>query len=79
MLGFIPNIGLPELAIIFLIILLIFGPGKLPEVGRFIGKGVRNFKKSVEEKDEPQESKVKSEESYENETTVEEKESSETT
>lgn len=79
MVGFIPNIGLPELALIFIIILLIFGPGKLPEVGKLIGRGLRNFKQSMDEKEESQESKVTAEESHEDEAKVEKKESSETT
>lgn len=50
-LGFLPSIGIWELVIILVIILLIFGPGKLPEVGKAIGKSLRSFKdaqKSVE-------------------------------
>ena len=43
------GIGLPELLIILVIILIIFGVGKLPEIGSAIGKGIRNFKKSVNE------------------------------
>jgi sec-independent protein translocase protein TatA len=36
--------GLPELVIILVIIILIFGANRLPEIGRGIGKGIRNFK-----------------------------------
>jgi len=43
------NIGLPELMVIMAIALLIFGPKKLPEVGRTIGKAIREFKKSTDE------------------------------
>jgi len=43
------GIGMPELIIILVIILIIFGAGKLPEIGGAIGKGIRNFKKSVSE------------------------------
>lgn len=39
-------IGWPELIIILVIILVIFGPKRLPEVGRSLGKGLREFKKS---------------------------------
>ncbi len=46
------GIGLPELIVILLIALIFVGPGKLPEVGKAIGKGIRNFKKAVEEPDE---------------------------
>lgn len=38
------RIGLPELMIILVIIILIFGANRLPEIGRGIGKGIRNFK-----------------------------------
>jgi sec-independent protein translocase protein TatA len=40
------NIGLPELILIFFVALVIFGPRKLPEVGRSIGKALRSFKKA---------------------------------
>jgi sec-independent protein translocase protein TatA len=46
------GIGMPELVIILVIILIIFGAGKLPEIGGAIGKGIRNFKKSFKENDE---------------------------
>jgi len=46
------GIGMPELLIILVIILIIFGAGKLPEIGGAVGKGIRNFKKSVKEQDE---------------------------
>ena len=42
------GIGLPELIIILVIALIFVGPGKLPEVGKAIGKGIRNFKNAVE-------------------------------
>ncbi len=38
------NIGMPELIIILVIILIIFGAGKLPEIGAGMGKAIRNFK-----------------------------------
>jgi TatA/E family protein of Tat protein translocase len=43
------NIGFPELLIIMVIALLIFGPKKLPEVGRSIGKAVREFRRTSDE------------------------------
>jgi sec-independent protein translocase protein TatA len=46
------GIGIPELIIILVIVLIIFGAGKLPEIGGAIGKGIKNFKKSVREPDE---------------------------
>ncbi|MFO7838051.1 MAG: twin-arginine translocase TatA/TatE family subunit, partial [Desulfosalsimonadaceae bacterium] len=41
------GIGMPELLIILVIILIVFGAGKLPEIGSGIGKGIRNFKKAT--------------------------------
>ena len=38
------RLGIPELLIILAIIILIFGASRLPEIGRGIGKGIRNFK-----------------------------------
>jgi sec-independent protein translocase protein TatA len=38
--------------IVLVIVLVIFGPGKLPQIGEGLGKGIRNFKKSVNEADE---------------------------
>ena len=46
------GIGMPELIIILVIILIIFGAGKLPEIGGAIGKGIKNFKKATKEPDE---------------------------
>ncbi len=46
------GIGMPELLIILVIILIIFGAGKLPESGGAIGKGIKNFKKASREPDE---------------------------
>ena len=43
------NIGLPEMMVIMAIALLVFGPKKLPEIGRSVGKALREFKKSTEE------------------------------
>jgi sec-independent protein translocase protein TatA len=37
------GIGLPEMAVIFTIALLVFGPKKLPEIGRSLGKAIRGF------------------------------------
>jgi sec-independent protein translocase protein TatA len=38
------RLGLPEMLIILAIVILIFGANRLPELGRGIGKGIRNFK-----------------------------------
>jgi sec-independent protein translocase protein TatA len=45
-------IGPGEIAILLLVALLVFGPKRLPEMGRSIGKGMREFKNSVSGKDE---------------------------
>jgi sec-independent protein translocase protein TatA len=53
-----PNIGPLELIIVLVIVLLIFGAKRLPEVGRGLGTGMREFKDSVTgkgDKDEPKE------------------------
>jgi len=44
--------GLPELSIILVIVTLIFGVGRLPELGGALGKTIRNFRKASEDKDE---------------------------
>ena len=52
------GIGMPELIIILVIILIIFGAGKLPEIGSGIGRGIKNFKKATSgeiEEDGPKE------------------------
>jgi sec-independent protein translocase protein TatA len=46
------GIGMPELIVILVIILVVFGAGKLPEIGSALGKGIKNFKKASEGKDE---------------------------
>ena len=51
------GISLPELLILLVVILLVFGPKRLPEMGRSLGKGMREFKDSVtgrhDDDDEP--------------------------
>jgi sec-independent protein translocase protein TatA len=42
-----PNIGVPELLIVLVIALIVLGPKKLPEVGRSLGRGMREFKDSI--------------------------------
>ena len=43
------SIGMPELILIFVVALLVFGPKKLPEVGKTIGKAVREFRRTSDE------------------------------
>ncbi|KAF0159235.1 MAG: twin-arginine translocase TatA/TatE family subunit [Smithellaceae bacterium] len=56
------GIGIPELLIILVIILIIFGVGKLPEIGSALGKGIKNFKKSVSDQNDTTGTSVKKEE-----------------
>ncbi len=43
------SLGMPELIVIFVIALIIFGPRKLPELGRSLGRGIAEFKKATTE------------------------------
>ena len=45
------GIGMPELVIILVIIMIIFGANKLPQMGAGLAKGIRNFKKGIDGKD----------------------------
>jgi sec-independent protein translocase protein TatA len=51
------GLGLPEMLLVLVIIILIFGASRLPELGRGFGAGIRNFKRSV--RDEPAEEEGK--------------------
>jgi sec-independent protein translocase protein TatA len=60
-----PNIGPLEIAIVLVIALIIFGPKKLPELGRSAGRGIREFKNSVtgdQDKDDVDEKRAELEE-----------------
>lgn len=46
------GIGIPELLIILVIVLIIFGANKLPEIGAGMGKAIKNFKKATNEPEE---------------------------
>lgn len=54
------NLGMPELILILIIALVVFGPGKLPEVGKAVGRGIQEFRRATsgelngEPKAEPQ-------------------------
>jgi sec-independent protein translocase protein TatA len=51
-----PNVGPLELAIVLIIALVIFGPKRLPELGRSMGRGIREFKSSISGNDDDEES-----------------------
>jgi sec-independent protein translocase protein TatA len=42
-----PSLGIPELLIIFLIIMVLFGASRLPQMGKGLGEGIKNFKKGL--------------------------------
>jgi sec-independent protein translocase protein TatA len=50
-----PTLGIPELLIIFVIIMVLFGASRLPQMGRGLGEGIRNFKKGLKTMDEDDE------------------------
>ena len=47
-----PAIGWGELVVLLVIVLVVFGPGKLPDVGNAIGRGIREFRKASNELEE---------------------------
>lgn len=46
------GLGMPELLVILVIILVLFGANRLPEIGKGIGQAIKNFKKAISEPDE---------------------------
>jgi len=52
MMAILGTLGVQELLVIFLILVLLFGASKLPQIGRGIGEGIRNFKSGIKESDE---------------------------
>ena len=45
------GIGVPELIIILVIVMIIFGAGKLPQIGEGLGKGIKNFRKATKDEE----------------------------
>ena len=56
------NLGFPELIVIFVVALVVFGPKKLPDLGRSLGKGLAEFKRASNELKRTWEEEVRSEE-----------------
>jgi sec-independent protein translocase protein TatA len=55
------SVGLPELIVIFVIALVVFGPRRLPELGKALGQTIREFKKGANELRESVETEIESE------------------
>ena len=58
-----PHLGMPELLIVLVIFVLIFGVGKLPQIGKALGQGIREFREGTQglgEEDAPEASSSKS-------------------
>jgi sec-independent protein translocase protein TatA len=56
------SLGMPELIVIFVIALIVFGPRKLPELGRSLGRGIAEFKKATNELQNTLEEEIKADE-----------------
>jgi sec-independent protein translocase protein TatA len=56
------SLGMPELLVIFVIALIVFGPRKLPELGRSLGRGIAEFKKATNDLQSSLESEIRLEE-----------------
>jgi len=52
-----PNLGMPELLIVLVIFMLIFGVGKLPQIGKALGQGIREFREATQGLEEEDTSK----------------------
>ncbi len=51
------KLGLPEILVILAVALLIFGPGRLADLGKGLGEGIKNFKSAVKDGEKPPEQK----------------------
>lgn len=52
------NLGWPEIVLVLLIVLIIFGAGKLPQIGSAIGKSIKEFRKAREDEDDKSKDKA---------------------
>ena len=52
------NLGVPELLLILVICLLLFGAGRLPEIARSLGKAIKEFRQSMKDDDKPEGPKI---------------------
>ena len=52
------GIGFPELLVILVVCLIIFGPGKIPEIGAALGKGIRDFQRAFQHPPEEEEASL---------------------
>ncbi len=67
-------LGFPELIVIFVVALLVFGPRKLPDIGRSLGKSLNEFKRATNDLKQTWESEVRAEEEDLRKTIEQEKE-----
>jgi TatA/E family protein of Tat protein translocase len=71
-----PNLGIPELVIILVIALIVFGPRKLPELGRSLGKSIGEFRKASNDLKQTLDDEIRMEEQKEQRAKVEEEQRS---
>lgn len=56
--GFLPNIGVPELLIILVIVVFVFGPKRIPAAAKSVSQGFKNFRASVRGGDEEEKAEI---------------------
>jgi len=57
------NIGIPELLLVLIVALVVFGPGKLPDVGKALGKSIGEFKSALKKTEDTIKAELKEEDS----------------
>lgn len=60
-----PTLGAPELIIILVIVIVLFGAGRLAEIGGSLGKGIKEFRKATRDEEDTNKSSAKTEETHE--------------